>query len=389
MTIQCLHKILLYLTDRETLSIEEIEQTGRELGQDLLNSFCLSQKPDSDRPLTGVQVERSIKAVGASLFGAPVRIEDGKISISGCAWSYPGDLPENFCLLVKSSLKAAAELSMNSCPITLKIDPCSRCYRNSDSTVETVNKEDANAASLNVQLRDDSVTCSGIEPSVTMHNLAAEAAHETRNCLATVKGVIELLQLKRPEPLSSIRYYDIISSEIDRASCLLQDLINLSRPVSMRQERVDINELLEETLLLVGKNLFEDGIEIHRNFDRSLPKVTVDPYQIKQTFLNILQNSIQALPRGGAISIGTQSIKEDRWGAAITFKDSGKGISSKHLPYIFNPFYTTKTGGTGLGLTICQRIIDGLGGTLVVKSKEKQGTTVTIKLPSEGPCRDV
>ncbi len=148
----------------------------------------------------------------------------------------------------------------------------------------------------------------------------------------------------------------------------------------------DLNELIHNTLTLFQERFKEKGIKAVKHFDASLPVIGIDPHQMEQVVVNLLINAMDAMPEGGQLELstgieengrGTDSLKK----ALITIKDAGVGIPQKNIQSIFDPFFSTKETGTGLGLPISQGIVESHDGLLRIRSKEDEGTTVIIELP--------
>jgi signal transduction histidine kinase len=136
--------------------------------------------------------------------------------------------------------------------------------------------------------------------------------------------------------------------------------------------------LLEEVLAFHGPAIDEKGISIVREFDESSPLAMVDPHQMRQIFLNLLFNALDATPKGGIIRIATSSAPG---GAVVRITDNGVGIPKDELPRVFDLFFTTKEKGTGLGLAICRKIIEDHGGTVSIRSSRGEGTEVELVVP--------
>jgi len=182
-------------------------------------------------------------------------------------------------------------------------------------------------------------------------------------------------------------YLDYIKHEIDRTNRLIDSLLKFSKAEPPYFERVNINSVLENVVILVRKQLSDNNINLTQNLDENIPPIMADPNQLWQVFINIILNAIQAMPKGGDFVIET-STRWDEFASGdaghvyIHFKDSGVGIDKEDMMRIFDPFFTKKDMGTGLGLSIAYKIIEKHKGRIIVESEKGQGTVFTIELPS-------
>ena len=222
----------------------------------------------------------------------------------------------------------------------------------------------------------------------TVGELAAGAAHEIRNPLTSIRSTVQYLQATLPDEKKTL--VDGIIEEVDRIDQIIKGLLSFSRSSELHVSTVDLEEILDQTLLLLDSEIRKHNIEVVKENHSMDTLIIGDSSQLKQVFLNILLNSIQAMPKGGGISISTtESAKQDTISGrgdslCITIRDTGPGIPEKNLPRVFDPFYTTKDTGTGLGLSISYGIVSKHGGDIEIKSGTEgqgTGTTVIIRLP--------
>jgi two-component system sensor histidine kinase HydH len=207
--------------------------------------------------------------------------------------------------------------------------------------------------------------------------LAAGMAHEIKNPLTGIKTFTEYLPAKHNEPGFIDKFHKIVGAEVDKINDIVQELLNFSKPKPLKLEDTNIHTLIEQTLSFLNNEFIKNRIEILKDFDSSLPLLNLDPNQIKQVFLNLFLNAIDAMKDGGKIAIITRSSGQ---AAEIIIEDTGKGIPHKDLEHIFDPFYTTKETGTGLGMSIVYGIIKEHRGEISVKSEENKGTAFVIRL---------
>ncbi|MGZ4033201.1 MAG: PAS domain-containing sensor histidine kinase [Tumebacillaceae bacterium] len=206
--------------------------------------------------------------------------------------------------------------------------------------------------------------------------LAAGVAHEIRNPLTSIKGFVQLLRANQTD---KPHYYDIILSELDRINFIVNEFMVLAKPHIVTFEQHDVTALLQNVLTLVHTQAIINNIEIMPIFSRDIPLIKCEPNQLKQVFINIMKNAIEAMPDGGRILIVLACSEPHH--ITIQFIDQGGGIPEERIPKLGEPFYTTKEKGTGLGLMICFKIIEAHRGHLSIQSDFGLGTTVDIKLP--------
>lgn len=210
--------------------------------------------------------------------------------------------------------------------------------------------------------------------------LAAGIAHEIRNPLTSLNG---FLQLMLPEA-SGIqrRYFDVMYSEITRIESITNELLVLAKPQSYKRVVADVNAMIDDVITLLTPRSILDNILIEKQNRATNTHCECIPHQLKQVFVNVTKNAMEAMRDGGKLNI---LIETSDGRLQISFEDDGVGIPHDRLPHISMPFYTTKEGGTGLGLLVSSRIIDSHGGSLEIQSEVNHGTTVTVLLPSARP----
>lgn len=218
------------------------------------------------------------------------------------------------------------------------------------------------------------------ERLAVVSEVAAGMAHEVRNPLTTVKGFIQLLANRVGEGSQEKNYFNLILEELDRANQIITDFLMLTKPQQKDMVHASINDILNQITMLVESQAFLQGIQIVKHFDETIPKREIGLNQIKQVFLNLVRNALQAMPDGGQLTLSTHWDKKDD-NVVIQVTDTGCGIPPEHLSKLFTPFFSTKEAGTGLGLTLSYRIIQNHGGNIEVESQENKGTTFTVKLP--------
>jgi len=211
--------------------------------------------------------------------------------------------------------------------------------------------------------------------------LAAALTHEIGNPLQSVLGLMGMLNEAIAHKRDVSRYIQLSLSELRRMARTLSSLRSLSRnPVVPSPEPTHVEDLLEEMLALTEARCAAHHVQVVRRQERELPVISVVPDQIRQVFLNLLLNAIEAMPDGGILEISADRTSAPP-GLSVTFSDQGVGIAADELPQLFEPFYTTKPEGMGLGLYISQTIVQTHGGQLRVESQVGQGTRFTVRLP--------
>ncbi len=214
----------------------------------------------------------------------------------------------------------------------------------------------------------------------TMGELAASIAHEINNPLATVTLRIEGLMAQVAEDDPKRRPLEIISSELDRMSNLVANLLQSSRRSSQQISSVDLQKEVNATLELVQAYLRNRNVQVVQRIPADLPLVPADRQLLRQLFLNLITNAADAMPDGGTLTIAIAARDES---VTIEFADTGVGIRPEDLPRVREAFFTTKGEGkgTGLGLAICQRIVQQHHGALEIVSEVGKGTTIQVELP--------
>ena len=209
--------------------------------------------------------------------------------------------------------------------------------------------------------------------------MAASIAHEIRNPLAAMRGSIQMLRSEMNSDPSQTELMEIILRESDRLNRIITDFLSYARPRSLAPARVDVGDLLHQTFALMRHS---PEIGANQTIVEELPSdplfAEADEGQLKQVFWNLARNALQAMPDGGTLSATLEPNSDNR--LRIAFTDTGRGMSPDQVEHLFEPFSST-TGGTGLGLSIVYQIIRDHGGTINVRSRVGQGTTITVELP--------
>jgi len=216
------------------------------------------------------------------------------------------------------------------------------------------------------------------EHFATLGEVATGLAHEIRNPLAGIAGVIEIIGRDLPTTSPARAVVKDVRQEIARINHIVTDLLQTARPHPPKVRKSDLNTTVEHAVMLGRQQAMAKGIEIALHKDPSLPEVEHDSDQIHQVLLNLLLNAQQAIDQKGRITV---TVVRKGQNAVIEVADNGRGIAPDHLPNIFRPFYTTKGDGTGLGLSLARRIVEDHQGRIDVTSTVGKGTTFAVVLP--------
>jgi signal transduction histidine kinase len=219
------------------------------------------------------------------------------------------------------------------------------------------------------------------ERLAALGQMSAVVAHEVRNPLGVIFNSLgSLRRLVRPEGDAKM-LFDIVEEEADRLNRIVGDLLDFARPSTPEVRPEDLRRVAEDAVAAAVQPQQAGQIELVRDLDPELPPVAVDARLVRQAILNVAVNAVQAMPRGGRITLRTR--RED--GAAVVeLEDTGAGIPDEVRARIFEPFFTTKASGTGLGLAVVRRIVEGHGGQVRVRSTPGAGTTFSLSFPLPG-----
>ena len=218
--------------------------------------------------------------------------------------------------------------------------------------------------------------------------LAASVAHEVRNPLVSVRTFVQLAPERLDDEEFRTSFRELALGEIDRICLLVNDLLAFARPSVAEVRATNINEILGQMRRLLDGEAKKCAVELSTDLDLSLPMLPVDEPRIKQVFLNVVLNAIQACTGGGSVAVATRAVQ--RAGTIyyqVEVRDSGCGIPPGALERIFDPFFTTKHRGSGLGLFIAQRIVRDHGGHVQVNSAPGSGTVFSLNFPLRETAR--
>lgn len=219
----------------------------------------------------------------------------------------------------------------------------------------------------------------------SLGELASRIAHEIKNPLAGISGVVQIFY-ENPSKEYTEKLLQSILKQINRLDKIVDDILHYSSSPPLEFKPVEMNKLLEKTLFWILPSSQESKIKIEKDFAADLPWVKADLNQLEQVFLNILINAVQAMPGEGKLRVRTRLIEgaRGRQEVVVSIEDTGVGMTEEVLNNAFTPFFTTKHRGTGLGLAIAHQIIEQHYGSIAATSEPLKGSTFTVTLPSLG-----
>jgi signal transduction histidine kinase len=221
------------------------------------------------------------------------------------------------------------------------------------------------------------------ERLASLGKLAGTVSHDLRNPLGNINNSVYYLKMKcGGKPLDNaldkevLQQLDLMEREVQRCSALVNELLEFSRVRELKRTETDLNVILQDALAATGR---PGNVEVQvRLID--LPGINADPDQLRRAFINIITNAYQAMPKGGSLVIASR-VQDGAY--EVSFRDTGEGMTAESMRRLFEPLFTTKKGGVGLGMVIIKEINEKHGGVILVKSKQGAGTTITVRLPLE------
>ncbi len=218
------------------------------------------------------------------------------------------------------------------------------------------------------------------ERLAALGEMSAKIAHEINNPLGIIKNYLTLIDKAKQDPAKSAQYVDIVGQEIDRIAGIVRELLQFHRPQQLDYKVINALNVLEDVISFLSPQFVQTKIKCTRQFSPDSPQVEASADNLKQVFINVLLNSVDAMPEGGSILISTRLYEGN---LLIRIQDSGPGVPEALLPRIFEPFFTTKPDGkgTGLGLAVCYGIIKKHNGNIKFSNTEKGGC-MEIRIPA-------
>jgi signal transduction histidine kinase len=215
------------------------------------------------------------------------------------------------------------------------------------------------------------------EKLAVLGQLAGGVAHELRNPLGAIKNATYFLNMVLEEAEPEVKEtLEILDREVVTSARIISSLLDFARPKAPIRRKVDVNNVVQDAL---SHTAVPESVEVVSELDETLPTILADPDQLAQVFGSIILNDIQAMPQGGQMVIRSEVLSQDL--VAVSIRDAGVGISEENLKKIFEPLFTTKAKGIGLGLALAKTIVEGHGGSIEVESEVGKGSTFTVRLP--------
>ena len=218
------------------------------------------------------------------------------------------------------------------------------------------------------------------ERLAALGEMVAGVAHEIRNPLGIISSTAELLRKRLEQNEGNSRLAKIIEEEVNRLNQTVTEFLDFARPREPNLQSCDVESIIERGLEFLKPEIERHHISVSRHYDRNGHPFMVDPDLLYRAFLNILINAIQAMPKGGELTVTTAAGHQGK-GIKIVFQDTGEGITAENAKKIFNPFFTTKDQGSGLGLSIVKGIIESHQGHISIESNFGRSAKVSIVLP--------
>jgi PAS domain S-box-containing protein len=304
-------------------------------------------------------------------------------------------LPSALCDLLRETLRSGERIENRE--LTLFSDAGSVTLRTSSSIFHSQDGEMLGA----LMVLTDITALKKLEFQIrrsdrlaSLGTLSAGMAHEIKNPLVSIKTFAQLLPERYQDSDFRDTFSKLIGHEIDRIDSLVNQLLTFARPAKPQLKPVHVHEIIETSLQLLGHRFYQKDVKLVRSTEANVDTIRADADQLEQVFLNFFINAMDAMKRGGELSISTEIRTDDHWLAAagqkngeaseilcITIRDNGEGIRSEDLVHVFDPFFTTKDYGTGLGLSVVHAIVQEHGGQIEVESELSKGTAFHILLP--------
>ena len=231
---------------------------------------------------------------------------------------------------------------------------------------------------VNEQLKAASERLLSQERLAAAGQFATGMAHEIKNPLSAIKTFAQYLPEKYADPAFRQKFFRIVQSEIDRINTIVKELSDFAKPAPLQLQPVKVAELVKDTLTLLSDQCLKQGVEVRTSLSGNGTTIQADPQQLKQVLLNLLLNSLEAMARGGHLEVVSRAAPPY---LTIRIVDTGDGIPPEHAQKVWDPFFTTKERGMGLGLAIVRGVVERHGGQIAIASAPGRGTTVEVSLP--------
>ena len=237
-------------------------------------------------------------------------------------------------------------------------------------------------SSAYLELQDNRDKLIRYERLSAVGEVAAKVTHEIRNPMVAIGGFARRILKKDTDGEINRNYLKIIVEEIGHLENILTDILYFAKPAVPNCTSVNLNETVENILEILAVEIEEGNIRVEKHLDSTIPTLSLDQNQIRRVIINLIKNAIQAMPEGGTINVAT--VIENQW-LHVEVSDTGIGISDEDIDKLFDAFFSSKSTGSGLGLTVSAQIINNHGGTIEVKRREPHGASFIIRLPLQTP----
>ncbi|MEK7448100.1 MAG: ATP-binding protein [Planctomycetota bacterium] len=336
-------------------SIIILDEEGRikEINQSTLNLLGYRNKEDlPGKPMSSVSKNFSLKEIKDKI-----------------------PLPD-YEMVYLSSQKQEILVSVNITTRQKNIIFIARDIRKTKNLIEELTQSKRELEKSYTQLQESKDELIRSEKLAFTGRIAANNAHEIRNPLANVSMAVEQLKKAPRRP----QYIETVLRNTKRINYLITELLNCARPPKLNIRPYNIHRVLEDVLESLKTKIVSQKVTVAKGVRAKLSRIKMDKEQMHRAFLNLATNAIEAMPNGGRLDYLTETNENF---LVVKIRDTGKGIPEENIIRIFDPFFSSKPGGVGLGLTICYGVIVSHGGTIEVKSRLRKGTTFTISLPFE------
>ena len=339
------------------------------------NELVLTSHQGLPQAIVDEVAQRRLPAAECTM-GCPLLIEkDASLDQCACTCVFGAAGCESFlCVPLRSQKEHIG------CLVALTLSRGAPAFTSEDRDfLEAVGHLVGNA----IQARKTELQARHAEKLAAVGELAAGVAHELGNVLAVVGGAVQYLLANTDTASPSRQYLEAIHRNVAAGDRIIKGLLSFARPSPPCLDATDILPILEQACLLLEGEMAKARVTVSRHYWPEPLQVLVDAQQMQQVFLNILLNAIQAMPRGGTVTLRTflEPPLLPWAGARVEIADTGNGIPAEYLHRVFDPFFTTRERGTGLGLSVSRRIVVAHGGELGVESQKGRGTKFTIRLP--------
>lgn len=330
-------------------------------------------------PRTQEFAESYLQPLGiTAMLDVPIRVAG---RVSGVACHEHVGFPRAWTVEEQNYITAIAGFT------AMAIEICER--KKAETRIIKMNEElEQRVAERTRQLLDTQEELVRKEKLAILGQLSGSVGHELRNPLGVMSNAVYFLKMVKADADDITKeYLDLIKKEIDNSLQIITDLLDFARTSPPQAKNISVRQLLDES---IGKCTIPENVELHSHFPDTLPAVTVDPLQMRQVFQNLITNAVQAMPGGGSLRIGANSILKPQISELdgdfieISVADTGQGISAQNMKNMFQPLFTTKAKGIGLGMVVCKNLVEANGGKITLESEPGTGTTVTVVLPVGG-----